>query len=148
VTWTKLLDSKDVQRHTTSKREVDAFRNLIARDLADAAIAGLSADRRFATAYNAALQAMNMAIACAGYRVTARIGHHRISLESARLALGAAARDDADYFEMCRRKRNAIDYTHSHVATETEAKEILEKANAFYELVEKWIAKNHATLKK
>jgi uncharacterized protein (UPF0332 family) len=49
---------------------------------------------------------------------------------------------------MCRRKRNAIDYTHSHVATETEAKEILEKANAFYELVEKWIAKNHATLKK
>jgi len=68
VTWAKLLDSKDVQRHTTSKREVDAFRNLIARDLADAAIAGLSADRRFATAYNAALQAINMAIACAGYR--------------------------------------------------------------------------------
>lgn len=148
MTWAKLLSSKDVQRHTTSKREVDAFRNLIARDLADAAIAGLSADRRFATAYNAALQAMNMAIACAGYRVTARIGHHRISLERATLALGRAARNYADYFETCRRKRNAIDYTHSHVATETEAKEILGKANAFYEFVENWIAKNHAGLKK
>ena len=32
------------------------MRALIARDLADAGIAGLSADRRFATAYNAALQ--------------------------------------------------------------------------------------------
>jgi uncharacterized protein (UPF0332 family) len=79
--------------------------------------------------------------------VTARIGHHRISLENATLALGHAARNYADYFETCRRKRNAIDYTHSHVATETEAKEILEKAKAFYELVEKWIAKNHAALK-
>ena len=35
------------------------MRALIARDLADAGIAGLSADRRFATAYNAALQAAN-----------------------------------------------------------------------------------------
>ncbi len=148
MTWAKLLDSKDVQQHTTSKREVDAFRNLIARDLADAAIAELSADRRFATAYNAALQAMNLAIACAGYRVTARIGHHRVSLESARLALGDEAGNYPDYFETCRRKRNIIDYTHAHVATETEAKEILAEATAFYELVEKWIVKAHAGLKK
>jgi hypothetical protein len=50
------------------------MRALVARDLADAGIAGLSADRRFATAYNAALQAANIAIAfaCAGYRATAR----------------------------------------------------------------------------
>jgi hypothetical protein len=36
-----------------------------------------------------------MAIACAGYRVTARIGHHKVSLESASLALGPAARNYA-----------------------------------------------------
>ena len=47
------------------------MRALVTRDLADAGIVGLSADRRFATAYNGALQAANMAIACAGYRVTA-----------------------------------------------------------------------------
>lgn len=41
------------------------MRALVARDLADATVAGLSADRRFATAYNAALLATNMAIACA-----------------------------------------------------------------------------------
>jgi len=42
------------------------MRALVARDLADAHVRGLSADRRFATAYNAALQTANMAIACAG----------------------------------------------------------------------------------
>ena len=77
MTWTKLLAGHDVQRHRTSKKELDDMRALVARDLADAGIAGLSADRRFATAYNAALQAANMAIACAGYRVTAKTGHHK-----------------------------------------------------------------------
>jgi hypothetical protein len=45
------------------------LRAVIARDLQDAALSGLSADRRFATAYNAVLQLTKMVIACAGYRV-------------------------------------------------------------------------------
>jgi hypothetical protein len=57
VTWTKLSANKEAQRHKTSKNELDNMRALIARDLADAGITGLSADRRFATACNAALQA-------------------------------------------------------------------------------------------
>jgi hypothetical protein len=77
-----------------------------------------------------------------------KTGHHKIAFESVRLALGAAAGKHADYFETCRRKRNAIDYTHSHVATETEAKEILKKAAEFYDLIEAWIVKNHAPLKR
>ena len=61
MTWTNLLANNEAQKHNTSKKELDNMRALIARDLADAGIAGLSADRRFATAYNAALQAANMA---------------------------------------------------------------------------------------
>jgi hypothetical protein len=124
VSWTKLLASKEAQRHKTSKKELDNIRALIARDLADVAIAGLSADRRFATAHNAALQAANMAIACAGYRIMSKVGHHRVSLESTKLVLRKPAHKYADYFETCRRKRNTIDYTFSNVATETGAKEI------------------------
>jgi hypothetical protein len=104
------------------------MRALIAGDLADASLAGLSADRRFATAYNAALQAANMAIACAGYRIVSKVGHHRVSLESTKLALGKAAHKYADHFETCRRKRNTIDCTFSNVATNTEAKEIVVQA--------------------
>ena len=148
MTWTTLLASKDAQKHKTSKKELDNMRALIARDLADAAIAGLSADRRFATAYNAALQAANMAIACAGYRIVSKVGHHRVSLDSTKLVLGKTAHKYADYFETCRRKRNTIDYTFSNVATETEANEILIQASQFYGEVEDWIANNHPSLKK
>jgi hypothetical protein len=73
VTWTNLLANKESQKHKTSKKTLDNMRALIARGLADAAIAGLSADRTFATAYNAALQAGNMAIACAGYRIMSKV---------------------------------------------------------------------------
>jgi hypothetical protein len=114
------------------------MRAVVARDLADAKVEGLSTDRRFATAYNAALQTASIAIACAGYRVTAKTGHHRITVDAIKLALGAGGY--ADYLEGCRRKRNVIDYTRSHVATETEANEIVKNATEFYELVEAWIA--------
>ena len=43
MTWKQLLDQRKVQPHTTSKQEVDASRALIARDLQDAALTGLSA---------------------------------------------------------------------------------------------------------
>lgn len=124
------------------------MRALVARDLADATVAGLSADRRFATAYNAGLLAANMAIACVGYRVTAKTGHHKISFDSIKFALGSGASKYADYFETCRRKRNVIDYTRSHVATDTEAKEILAKATEFYEVVETWIDSKFPSLKR
>jgi hypothetical protein len=148
VTWTNLLANKEAQKHGTSKTELDNMRTLIARDLTDAGIAGLSADRRFATAYNPVLKAANMAIAWAGYRITSKVGHHRVSLESAKLVLGKPMHKYADYFETCRRKRNTIDYTFSNVATETEAKEILIQASQFYSEVEDWITKNHPSLRK
>ena len=89
-----------------------------------------------------------MAIACAGYRVTAKTGHHKISLHSIKVAVGARADKYADYFETCRRKRNLIDYTRSHVATETEAKEIFAKATEFHEFVEEWIDSRFPDLKR
>ena len=69
------IANNEVQQHKTSKKELDKLRAVIRRDLADASLDGASADRRFAIAYNAALQAAKMAIACAGYRVVGA-GHH------------------------------------------------------------------------
>jgi hypothetical protein len=123
------------------------MRALVARDLADAQVAALSADRRFATAYNAALQTANMAIACAGYRVTAKTGHHKVTVDAITLAVGPAVSTYADYFETCRRKRNVIDYTRSRVATDTEVDELVTKAQEFYRLVESWIASTFSALK-
>ena len=147
MTWTQLLANNEVQRHITSKKELDSIRRVIRRDLEDASLKGLSADRRFATAYNAALQATKMAIASAGYRVTTGARHHRISLEAMKVALGKPVDAFSDYLDRCRRKRNVIDYDNAQVATETEAEEILTKTKQFIELVEEWISKNHPALK-
>ena len=146
MTWRQLLANHEVKRHKTAKRELDSLRAVIVRDLADASLDRLSADRRFATAYNAALQAARMAIACAGYRV-AGAGHHKISFEAVKRAIGKAAEPYSDYFDRCRRKRNVIDYDDAFVATETEAQEIVVKVREFVEVVEQWIAEFHPSLK-
>ena len=146
MSWKQLLANNEVRRHKTSEKELSSLRAVITRDLADASVSGLSADRRFATAYNAALQAARMAIACAGYRVVGP-GHHRISLEAVKLALGKNADPYSDYFDRCRRKRNVIDYDNAFVATETEADEILAKTKEFFEILERWIAKAHPSLR-
>ena len=139
--WQQWLAKGDVKTHQTSKQEIENLRALITRDLADASVAALSADRRFATAYNAALQAATIAIACSGYRVSARSGHHKVTFEAAALAIGSNAIALSDYLETCRRKRNVIDYMTSSVATDTEAEEIVLKAQEFHAIVETW-AKN------
>ena len=146
MSWKQLLAKGEVKAHQTSRQELDNIRALIARDLADAALAGLSADRRFATAYSAALQAGKMAVACSGYRVSAKAGHHAITFEAAHLAIGSEAASLADYFDACRRKRNVIDYDNSSVSTETEASELLGKAAEFRGFVETWIRSTHPDL--
>lgn len=137
-----------MQRHATSKQEIENLRELINRDLKDAKIEGLSDDRRFATAYNAVLQLSKMAIVCAGYRVATGVGHHQKTFEAVKIALGTSfAENLADYFETCRRKRNNIDYDAAEVVTETEANEILEKAREFQTLIEDWITQQHPIYK-
>jgi uncharacterized protein (UPF0332 family) len=148
MSWKQLLAENKVHAHRTSKRELDGLRELIARDLADATVKGLSSDRQFATAYNAALQTAKMAIGCAGYRLASTAGHHRLTFDAARLALGASAARSLDFFEACRRKRNTIDYDQASVATETEAAEVIVEAQSFLDLVEKWISAQHSKLTK
>jgi uncharacterized protein (UPF0332 family) len=143
VSWKTLLASRTVQPHKTSKKEIESLRQLVARDLTDAAIEGLSADRCFATAYNAVMQLSKMAIACAGYRVTLGAGHHQKSFDVVKVPMGNPVESLADYFEMCRRKRNHIDYDASEVVTETEAEELLKKAEEFQQMIEEWITKHH-----
>lgn len=125
---------------------MEDLRAVIQRDLADASLTALSSDRRFATAYNAALQTATMVIACVGYR-TSGMGHHQTTFEAAELALGPESTVLAAYFDVCRRKRNTVDYDRAHVATETEALEIVERAKDFLAFTEDWISLNYPALK-
>jgi hypothetical protein len=146
VSLNALLAANRIRAHATSKQELDALRALVERDLLDADIRTLSADRRFATTYNAALQLCRMAIACAGYRVATGLGHHQTTFEAAAFALGSAATSYTVYFDTCRRKRNIVDYDAAHVVSETEADELVAKTHEFNQLVEDWIGQHHPHL--
>lgn len=58
-----------------------------------------------------------------------------------------AATPYTDYFEICRRKRNLVDYDAANVASETEAAELLRRVEEFAAHVEAWITQRHPHLK-
>jgi hypothetical protein len=145
MSFSSLLQAGRLQRHVSSRQEQDELRSVVERDLADAGLAGLSDDRSFATAYNAALQLGKMAIAAAGYRVAGQ-GHHHTTFQAVELAVGVAAAPYATYFDACRRKRNQLDYDVAQVASHAEARELIQKTSEFQRLVDDWMATNHPTL--
>ena len=75
------LESGQLRAHKTSKREIAELFKAVDRDLADSQVQGLSADRRFATAYSAALLVATIALAASGYRAQQE-GHHYWSIQS------------------------------------------------------------------
>lgn len=141
-----LLDKGDLKPHTPTKSEIDGIRKLVRRDLKDADIQELSIDRRFATAYNAALNLSRIVVISEGYRITAKIGHHKVSFSCASKILGKQYEDFFSLFELCRRKRNKVDYDQSDVATETELLELLEKSHEFKTCIDKWLTTHYSNL--
>ena len=137
-----------ITEHRTSGEELSALRAVVERDLRDASIEALSADRRFATAYNAALQLSKMTLAAAGYRLTKGHGGHERAFDVVRCVLRTEAIEDlCDYFDTCRRKRNDIDYDLADVVTNTELREILTKVPEYRTLIESWIQENRPDLR-
>lgn len=131
-----------MDRHTTSKREIDDLRSAVNRNLRDAGISQLSADNRFGLAYEATVLLAKMVVACSGYRVKGQ-GAHQTTFVALKLAMGSDIAKMASYLERCRRKRNLLSYDTAGVVTETEATEILAQAQAMQRTVEQWIAGRH-----
>lgn len=141
-----LLAANRIRNHATSKQELDGLCALVERDLQDADIPNLSADPRYATAYNAVLQLCKMALACGGYRVGASLGRHQTTFEASSLLLSPFGRAYTTYFDTCRHKRNRLEYDSAHVVTETETREFVKKAHEFRRLVEEWIGREYPQL--
>ena len=138
------LANGHLQKHKTSADEVRSLRELIQRDIDDARIEQLSDDRRFATAYNAALQLSKLALACSGFRVSKGQSAHFASFEMAAIAVPTTQIQElTDYFDTCRRKRNHIDYDGSQIVTRTETEEMIKKVREYREIVEGWIDQEH-----
>jgi hypothetical protein len=139
------LNEGRLQQHQTSIKEIADLFEVAERDLADAAIKEISADRRFATAYNAALQLTTIVLHASGYRA-GKTGHHWVTFKILPEVMGPEAQEQADYFNSCRSTRNVTDYDRAGVVADATADEILEEAKAFKIEVIEWLKARHPDL--
>jgi uncharacterized protein (UPF0332 family) len=141
----RLLAEGKLRRHRTSAREIADLLGVIDRDLADASVDAISADRRFAIAYEAALQLATITVYASGYE-TRGTGHHFNTFQALRETMGATGEDYADYFDTCRSKRATTSYDRAGEISDTEVEALLEEVKGFREKVLAWLRKNHPQL--
>jgi len=141
----KLLAEGQLRKHNTSPREIEELLAVIERDLKDANQPGLSLDRRFTTAYNAALQLAVIALHAAAYR-TAGHGHHWATIQVLPEIMGSKAEKRRDYLDACRTKRNVADYDRAGEISEVEVAEILDEVRKFRSDLLEWLRTHHSHL--
>jgi hypothetical protein len=149
MTLKKLQTDGRIKKHATSKAELGELRGGVEVKLKDSRSTSISDDTRFTTAYGAALLLAKIALACAGYRLDSKSGgHHKTAFDALTFSIGPSAKTLAKYFEVCRRKRNEIDYDRAHVASRADANEIVRRTEELQALVETWIKTNYSSLAK
>ncbi len=138
------LNEGRLKTHKTSRQEITDLLRAADRDLADSQVQGLSSDRRFATAYSAALLVATLALAASGYRAQ-REGHHYWSIQSLAFTMELDAKT-IDLLNAFRRKRNIADYERVGMVSEQEIKKMVALAKELRTMVVEWLKKNHPEL--
>lgn len=139
------LTEKHLRPHKTTKKEIQDLLGVAQRDMSDAAVPGLSSDRRFLIAYEAALTLATIPLYCVGYETYGK-GHHWLTFRVLPEVIGAEFAGLADYFDLCRTKRNVGTYDRGGQISETEVEELLEEVRVFHKAVEDWLQLNHSGL--
>ena len=141
----RLSDNPRLRPQPATAGEIADLFKVVERDLGDARVEALSADRRFATAYNAALQLATIALRAEGFRTRGE-AHHRTTIEALSLILGSDVEGTADYLDACRSRRNTVDYDGIGVATEADVAELLREVERLKAAVTEWLGRAHADL--
>ncbi len=141
----QLLAEGRLRRQPTSASEIRGLFAVADRDLADAGIDVVSSDRRFATAYNAALQLATVPLRAEGLR-SAGPAHHQTTIAVLLLILGDGLRSTADFLDACRSMRNAVDYDRAGIATERDIAELIAETERLRTEVVVWLAASHPDL--
>lgn len=142
-----MLREKRVEALGPTKPELDDLRTIVDRCFSDMKAGGLSHEQKFIIAYDAGRTLSMMIVRAAGYRPK-KFGGHYNTFAGLEAADRAAFKEAADYFQICRVKRNDSEYSSAGGVTRENANELVKKVKAFAAQVEAWIAAKHPTLKK
>ena len=141
------LDSGDLQPLPPTREEIARLLQLARRDSSDATVQGLSLDRRFNTAYEAAYLLCTIVLRTSGYRVRgSSAGHHWLTFALLPELMGAHIEPRATYYQACRRKRHQATYQRAGVATAAELDELLADVRTFEREVLAWLHTHHPNL--
>ena len=138
------LNEGRLKAHKTSRKEIEQLFAVFERDMRDAKAEDLSADRRFATAYNAALMAARAALAASGYRTSGE-GSHYWLIQSLAFTLQLDT-STITKFNKFRQKRNISDYEMIGMVSEQEVSEMVALAKTLRYTVTAWLKNNHPDL--
>jgi len=141
----KWLDNGWLRKHNTDKQEIDNLFQIVGRDLKDANEKNISQDWRFGIAYNAALKLCAILLTAEGYRPERTLQHYRTIFAMPEI-LGKEMKEDAQYLDICRKKRNIAEYDQIGVVSEIEAEELLKFAKVLHKKVVAWLKINHPEL--
>lgn len=141
-----LLASGRLKKHRPSRKEVSDLLAIADRRLRDAAVAELSSDGRFASAYGASLSLLTIVVVASGFRVGHAAGHHRLTIDLLPALKGEQERSRARYMDACRRKRNLGEYERSGVVTDAEARALASAAAGLRADVLAWLATDYPSL--
>ena len=137
-------DSGWLKPHRTSRKEISSLLSIVERDLTDAR-RDISSDWRFGIAYNAALKLCRILLSAEGYRPSHELQHYR-TLAALPEILGETKKEDAEYLNDCRKKRNIVEYDDVGGASESDADELIGFVKEFKDEVITWLKKNHPEL--
>ena len=139
--YDELLKSGRIRKEKASPTEIKHALDRAERDLQTArTLIEQDRDWSFAVAYDAVLQASRAYMFAQGFRPASNESHKN-TLAFVRLALGRDYEELMSYFDRMRNKRHQAIYEIAGLITETEARNILEKAESFVTLIREELKK-------
>ncbi len=134
-----------LKRQPTNRQEIQDLLNKVDRDITEAAKEEITPDWRLAIAYNACLGCAAIALRASGYRMLARSGHHRRTIQSLRHTF----QPDNELIislEAISKKRAMVSYDAAGRTTEAEVEEALNLAIELKSLLIDWLRRNFKDL--
>jgi len=140
-TW---LENGWLRKHEATSQEINDLLQIVERDLQDAR-AGLSNDWQFGIAYNAALKICTIVLHAEGYRAERNLHHYR-TIQALPLILGQSRKEEANYLDACRVKRNIVEYDRVGAVSDIEVRELITLVEELREDVMAWLKSRHPDL--
>ena len=145
MTLKQWVDYGWLKKHRSSRQEIADLLAIVERDLNDAKSGGISSDWQFGIAYNAALKLCTILLCAEGFRAGQGLQHYR-TIQALPLILGTERQDDANYLDVCRVKRNTVEYDRSGATSHSEAQELIAFVEDFRVDVLDWLRQQHPEL--